>query len=596
MDNEISKQPQTTSNAPIVRHASFHTLWFGLLVGAVIWLVAIIPVSLSFYDNGPDEFLFVRLGFVGLAGFWFAAGRLRWWMRLVAVGLVATLLGLTANQDSLQLAGLVGVTIFVTAAIAYGIRGLLSYILREENQSRSFSLAAMMQITAVAALTMLAIRFGVEYTTEGSLLEVARVLFYLCTLSFALAAQCMPLCGRRWRTILLLHAWALVCVVLTVVITSVGSYLFDDYVEFHEIVRIYLTANLALWSVVVPLQFVLSTIPWNLIRDDWMEQTTEGPAISSLRERHPWQDIVPSFFYECFSQQSTSEESRVRNPNWGMISAILVAFAITDLVAVKVMSSPGMDYSILIRLGQTGVLGFWLACGRARWWLRCFITVLLIPLLGWLDESDPVRTTLLLALSALLFAGITFLLRSLISLITRSSNKHHTISIKGIMFAMIGAAVLFVVLRAMHTLEFQGAQIYRLVLLVFHVSLLGIAFVMQCAVLWARQERVVRWWLFAGACAVCTMFASYGIQYLLIGMTDLEEWLEVYGFGVATIWLTVYPLDWSLRKQNWSLVQPGWSMEECPVDVSPKTSSPIKPPSAELLKSNSETVDFDDIY
>ncbi len=597
MDHQSAEQSEAVPNIPNVWRTDSGPWMFFLWLVACVWLIAIIPVSLVFFGRDLDDGIFLRFGFAGLAGFWFACGQPWWWIRLLVVTSITLIFGLTFYQEFVQTASFVGVTIGVTAGITYAVRMLLSYGFREDNQHHSFSIAAMMQITVVAALVMLALRYGVEYAApESSLHEAARILFYLTTLGFSLATGCMPLWARCRRTLVLFYIWAFVCLLITLVVTAIGSFLLDEGPDWFEITRVYLVANAALWSLAVPLRFVLRSVGWNLIREDWMERAADGQTPSRQEDENPWPVPVRALLRQFF--QSDGEIRSSSEPNWPMIGGIVLAFFVFEGFAIGVASTWERDYSILVRLGQIGLLGFWLACGRARWWLRCLLVVLVVPLLGWLDRHDQMRITLLLILSLLLFAGMTFGVRFVISLWNRASNQHHTTSIKGIMLAMLGAALVFLVLRAIYAFDFQGSNISRLVLMVLHITILGATLVIQGAALWAGRNRFPWWWAFGGVVAVLALFTSYGLQRFWVSGAPLVEWLEIYGIAVVTIWLSAYPFDWALRKAHWSLTQPYWDLSERQHSDKAGSTRATKPQpaAAEPFKPTTESVDFDDIF
>ncbi|PQO36671.1 DUF805 domain-containing protein [Blastopirellula marina] len=585
--NQAAESSGTPTNVPHTRREYWR---FVLWLLACVWLVAIIPMSLVLVGRDLDDSGFLRFGYAGLAGFWLACGRPGWWVRLFVVILIAILTGMTASAEFLEFASFTGVTIGVTAGMTYAVRMLLSYGFREDNQHRSFSIAAMMQITVVAALVVLALRYGGGL--KGSPAEAALTLFYLTTLGFSLAAGCMPLWARRRRTLVGLSMSAIVCVLITLVVTVIGSALFDHDPDWFDVIKAYLVAIAGLWSLVVPLQFVLRAAKWNLVREDWLEPISDEQAASNV-----WIERFVSWvspFFQIEDEHHTSAE-----PNWRLIGRALLLLFVVDVVVLWITSPWQRDYSVIIRLGQVGLLGFWLACGRAKWWQRCLLVAPLVLLLGWTSPNNAVGESLIFVLSLLLSTGMTFALRFVISLWSRVSNEHHTISLKGILVGMAGAALIFVVLRAMYSLSFNGSNLMDLVGGVVHVSIFGSTLVIQCAALWAGRKRFDWWWGFGFLCAVAGLLASYFVQKLSFGYTmPLEEWVEIYSIGTITIWLTAYPLDWVLRKAHWSLVQPNWELSARPSPVQADRGL-VKEPHPEPARPNdlaNEAVDFDDIY
>ncbi|RCS52769.1 hypothetical protein DTL42_08005 [Bremerella cremea] len=284
-------------------------------------------------------------------------------------------------------------------------------------------------------------------------------------------------------------------------------------------------------------------------------------------------------------------------PERPMIGAILFVFLGAE--AFVLVLTHGWDNVVPLgfRLGQVGLLGFWLACGRARWWLRCIAVVVAIPLLAMHVLRNGGYIIFILALAALLITGLTFGLRLLVSLWCRESNEHQTISLKGIFVAMIAAALFFLVLRILST-QFFGNSVIRLVKTVTQYTILGMTLVVQCAVLWAKPTSFHRWWACGGAFAFLAFLGSYYLQEIFEGYALINEWLSVYGIGVISLWIFTYPLDWALREVGWSLVQPNWLVtvrQQRARAGRPETKALGTIP-AEISHSTNEAVDFDDIH
>lgn len=284
-------------------------------------------------------------------------------------------------------------------------------------------------------------------------------------------------------------------------------------------------------------------------------------------------------------------------PRWGPISASYFAFVTLEVLILSFGLPSNGDGTMAFRLGVTASLAFWLACGRAPWWLRLIVVTVAVAGQSLFPSILPWLEALIFGASALIFTGIVFGLRALFSLIDRHSNQHHSISLKGIMVLIVGAASLFLLLRLLSGGNGPLDQSTQLMVFLLQFTCVGVAFQFQCAAVWVSGARFYWWWLGAVFTSTLVMLGAYGLHQLFVGDGRFGEWLEIYGIGSLSIWLAVYPLDTLLRCFGWSLVQPSWYLPQRPTwsEDEPEASPSSTAERYSARDSAVEAVDFDDI-
>ncbi|PQO46179.1 hypothetical protein [Blastopirellula marina] len=284
-------------------------------------------------------------------------------------------------------------------------------------------------------------------------------------------------------------------------------------------------------------------------------------------------------------------------PQWTAIAISYFAWVALETLIFALVLSSTLDNSMAFRFGLIAVVAFWLSCGRAPWWLRLMAVPVVIAGVSFQLTIAFWPNTLIFTAVTLIFTGIVFALRAALSLIDRRSNRHHSISIKGIMVVMVGAASLFLILRVLLGDASPMEVADQLLIMAVQFSCVGLAFQLQCAAVWLSGARFYWWWLGSVMFAAVTMFGAYAVNKVTMGNGHLTEWLQIYGIGSLAIWLSVYPLDTLLRRFGWSLAQPSWYLPMRPTASEEEREVPMSTSEEGYPRQESavESVDFNDM-
>lgn len=245
-----------------------------------------------------------------------------------------------------------------------------------------------------------------------------------------------------------------------------------------------------------------------------------------------------------------------------LVPAALVLFAmlLLEIVVLLAWRTPAGDIGIFLRFGQAGIVGFYLACGWAKWWVRwlvAFFAVLAfsITMLQLWDAVAYVMFGILIMISA----GFTFLVRMIVAVIRGESNPAQRFTIFGLM--LVTGIVAVCALAMSNVREFQDSA--RSVSLVLMMMLFGLALIAQCSPLWTTTQRQTI--AFVGSAlslAIIMPFFIFGVIYVVQERTPpiwdvvLSCWLMIF-----TTWVTLYPLVFVFYGMGGSLVDPSWKLK-----------------------------------
>lgn len=245
-----------------------------------------------------------------------------------------------------------------------------------------------------------------------------------------------------------------------------------------------------------------------------------------------------------------------------LVPAALVLFAmlLTEVVVLFAWRTPGDEFGVFIRFGQAGIVGFYLACGWAKWWVRwlvAFAAVLAFSI-TMLQQAD-IAAYVMYGVLVMISAGFTYLVRMIVAVIRGESSPTQRFTIFGL---MVVTAVVAVCAVAMSNIpEFQ--QPARGTSTVLMMALFGLSLIAQCSPLWTTCQRQAS--VFAGSAfslAAVMPFAIYGLIYLFqdrmptIWEVVIPCWLMIF-----TTWVTLYPLVFVFYGMGGSLVDPSWKLK-----------------------------------
>ncbi len=244
-----------------------------------------------------------------------------------------------------------------------------------------------------------------------------------------------------------------------------------------------------------------------------------------------------------------------------LVPAALVLFAmlLLEIVVLLAWRTPGGDFGTFIRFGQAGIVGFYLACGWAKWWVRWLAAVVAVLAFSitMLIQADLVAYVMFGVL-IMISAGLTYLARMIIAVIRGESSSTQRFTIFGL---MIVTAIVAICTLAMSNLpEFREPA--RGVSMVIMMILFGLSLIAQCALLWTttRQQTLA----FAGSAlslAFIMPFAIYGVIYLSQDrMPPIWDVIVPCWAMVLTTWVTLYPLVFVFYGMGGSLIDPSWKL------------------------------------
>ena len=586
-----------------------------LVIIGVTWFVVVLLVLYALAHQDPNRGLSFRLGQAAMAGFWLACGRPRWSIRLVVVIVAVLALGTWEPYGSIEGVTLVAVAMIMVTGWTYLARILFAVITREASPHQRFSILGVMLATTVVAGMIVALRYGIQDNwMPTSDTRIMVILFHLATLGSAYVLQCAVWWARTRRLF-----WSMVAAAIFMVIAAplfaypVHLAVTGDTPPIDGLLELHWIAEAAIWLELGVVQWVLLRLGTSLIDESWMQRKGE-PSEGEPSEPEPadaessGRDVGSLFLAWWYGPpMNHAEPSDASTPNdpptpqWTAIAISYFAWVVLEALIVALVVPDTRDYSMAFRFGLIAAVAFWLGCGRAPWWLRLVAVLVVIGGLSFQQPGAFGIDVLIFAAVTLIFTGIVFALRAALSLIDRRSNRHHSISIKGIMVAMVGSACLFLILSILVGDAAPMEVVDQLSVMAVQFSCVGLAFHLQCAAVWLSGARFYWWWLVSVAVAAVIMLGAFTFNLVTMGDGRIGEWLQIYGIGSFSIWLAVYPLDTLLRRFGWSLVQPSWYLPEwqawAETTSEPPPESPPEPHARRypLRDSAVESVDFDDI-
>lgn len=244
-----------------------------------------------------------------------------------------------------------------------------------------------------------------------------------------------------------------------------------------------------------------------------------------------------------------------------LVPAALVLFAmlLLEIVVLFAWRSRG-EAGMVIRFGQSGIIGFYLACGWAKWWVRWLTAIAAVlafslTMIEQLNPDDFINFSVLIMTSA----GFTYLVRMIVSVIRGESNPLQRFTIFGL---MIVTAIVAACAMGMNQLpEFQEPA--RGASMVITMAMFGLSLIAQCALLWTTTRRqLIAFGVSALVLAFIMPFAIYGVFYLSQDrMPPISRMLVPCWVMIVTTWLTLYPLVFVFYGMGGSLINPSWKLK-----------------------------------
>ncbi|PQO36838.1 hypothetical protein C5Y96_06640 [Blastopirellula marina] len=263
----------------------------------------------------------------------------------------------------------------------------------------------------------------------------------------------------------------------------------------------------------------------------------------------------------AYADESASTDPYDLEATKWLVPAALVLFAmlLLEIVVLFAWRSPG-ETGVFIRFGQAGIVGFYLACGWAKWWVRwltAFAAVLAFSL-TMLELLDPVAF-IMFGVLIMISAGFTYLVRMIVAVIRGESNPTQRFTIFGL---MIVTAIVAVCAMGMSNLaEFQEPA--RGASMVIMMAFFGLSLIVQCALLWTTTRRqAIAFGGSALSLAFIMPFAIYGVIFLSQDrMPPMSRVLVPCWLMVLTTWVTLYPLVFVFYGMGGSLINPSWKLK-----------------------------------
>lgn len=244
-----------------------------------------------------------------------------------------------------------------------------------------------------------------------------------------------------------------------------------------------------------------------------------------------------------------------------LVPAALVLFAmlLLEIVVLLAWRTPS-DIGIFLRFGQAGIVGFYLACGWAKWWVRWLVAAgsVLGLSVTMLQPQDPV-SYVMFGVLIVISAGFTFLVRMIVAVIRGESSPTQRFTIFGLMLVTGVVAVCTVALNQLP--EFQDTARGSSIILM--MACFGLCLIAQCSPLWTTNPRqAIAFAASAISLALVMPFGIVGVIYVLQDQMP-EMWNVVTAcWGMAfTTWVTLYPLVFVFYGMGGALVDPSWKLK-----------------------------------
>lgn len=238
---------------------------------------------------------------------------------------------------------------------------------------------------------------------------------------------------------------------------------------------------------------------------------------------------------------------------------VLMIWAVSVLLLLFVPVDPSFETSIFFSYSLTAFVGFFLASGNARLWVR-WLLVGLNVLLIFIAHANPSRIEGLIIFGVLtmISAGFTYAIRMILAAVLGESSPRQRFTIFGLMLATAVTAVCLVALNAL----FAPREDTPVALIGVILIGLGFSAMAQCAPAWARTKLQA---VIIGVIALTLAFAMSLVLYQVFQLMDgappsFEEILLPIWVMIGLMWLIIYPLWFGVYAVGWNLVGPGWKL------------------------------------